>query len=63
MVAQVQQSGAQAILRKFGRKIGGKAHVKGHTLAKKDATSGQTGEVPVRGSMARYATRIMQRSC
>ena len=48
MVAQVQQSGAQAILRKFGRKIGGKAHVKGHTLAKKDATSGQTGEVPVR---------------
>ncbi|KAI7340858.1 acid protease [Hortaea werneckii] len=46
MVAQVQQSGAQAILRKFGRKIGGKAHVKGHTLAKKDATSGQTGEVP-----------------
>lgn len=48
MVAQVQQSGAQAIFKKFGKKVGGKAHVKGHMLAKKDATSGQTGDVPVR---------------
>ncbi|KAK5135882.1 hypothetical protein LTR08_004531 [Meristemomyces frigidus] len=46
MVNQVQQQGSQAILRKYGRKIGGRAHVKGHVLAKKDATSGQTGEVP-----------------
>ena len=51
MVNQVQQQGSQAILRKTGKKVGGKAHVQGHVLAKKDATSGQTGEVPVSPSV------------
>lgn len=54
MVAQVQQSGSQAILKKFGRKLGGKAHVKGHMLAKKDPSSGQTGEVPVHCVLLRH---------
>lgn len=47
MVNQIQQQGSQAILRMTGKKIGGRAHVQGHVLAKKDATSGETGEVPV----------------
>lgn len=34
-------------MKKFGRKVGGKAHVHGHKLAKKDPATGQTGEVPV----------------
>ena len=55
MVNQVQQQGSQAILRKTGKSIGGKAHVKGHVLAKKDATSGETGEVPVSRTCPRRA--------
>lgn len=31
--------------KKFGRKVGGKAHVQGHVLAKKNAATGQTGEL------------------
>ncbi|CAK3818093.1 related to pepsin precursor [Lecanosticta acicola] len=45
-VQQVHQQGQQAIFKLTGKKIGGRAHVKGHVLAKKDPTSGQTGEVP-----------------
>ncbi|KAK4546892.1 hypothetical protein LTR36_001624 [Oleoguttula mirabilis] len=40
MIKKVQQQG------KFSKKVGGKAHVQGHILAKKDATTGQTGDVP-----------------
>ncbi|KAK5124648.1 hypothetical protein LTR85_001361 [Meristemomyces frigidus] len=40
MVNKVHQQG------KFSKKVGGKAHVQGHILAKKDATTGQTGDVP-----------------
>jgi len=47
MVAKVEQRGNAAILKKFGRKIGGKAHVTGHVLQKKDAATGKTGDVPV----------------
>ena len=43
----MEQRGSAAILRRFGKKIGGKTHVTGHQLVKKDASSGQTGEVPV----------------
>lgn len=39
-VSKVQQQG------KFAKKAGGKAHVQGHVLAKKDAATGQTGDVP-----------------
>lgn len=48
MAGQMHQTGQQAIFKKLGKKVGGKAHVKGHTLVKKDPTTGQTGEVPVR---------------
>ena len=45
MINKVEQSGAQAIMMKFGKKVDGKAHVQAKVLAKKDA-SGNTGEVP-----------------
>ncbi|KXL47577.1 MAG: hypothetical protein FE78DRAFT_536830 [Acidomyces sp. 'richmondensis'] len=48
MVAKVEQRGNAAILKKFGRKIGGKAHVTGHVLQKKDAATGETGDVPAK---------------
>ena len=48
MVAQIENRGNPAIQRLTGKKIGGKAYVAGHVLAKKDAATGQTGEVPVR---------------
>jgi len=46
MVAQMHQRGNAAVFQKTGKNVGGKMHVGGHVLAKKDA-SGQTGEVPV----------------
>ncbi|KAK4560758.1 hypothetical protein LTR86_005337 [Recurvomyces mirabilis] len=45
MVAQMHQRGNAAVFQKTGKSVGGKMHVGGHVLAKKDA-SGQTGEVP-----------------
>lgn len=46
-VNQIHQTGSQSILKQFGKSVGGKAKVKQHVLAKKDPTSGQTGDVPV----------------
>ncbi|SMR50494.1 unnamed protein product [Zymoseptoria tritici ST99CH_1E4] len=45
-VNQIHQTGSQSILKQFGKSVGGKAKVKQHVLAKKDPTSGQTGDVP-----------------
>jgi len=44
-INKIEQQGSQSILRKFNKRIGGRAHVKGHVLAKKDG-SGKTGDVP-----------------
>lgn len=46
-VNQVHQQGSQAIFKQTGKKVGGRAHVRSHVLAKKDATTGQAGDVPV----------------
>lgn len=46
MVKHVEQQGSQSILKKFGNKIGGRATTHNMVLAKKDAATGQTGEVP-----------------
>jgi len=45
-VNQVHQQGSQAVFKQTGRRVGGRAHVRGHVLAKKDASSGETGNVP-----------------
>ncbi|KAF2171730.1 hypothetical protein M409DRAFT_17966 [Zasmidium cellare ATCC 36951] len=59
MVNQIEQQGQQAIFKKFGKKIGGRAHIKGHVLAKKDS-SGQTGNVPAQDveSNAEYLATV-----
>ncbi|EME44244.1 hypothetical protein DOTSEDRAFT_71924 [Dothistroma septosporum NZE10] len=44
-VNHVHQQGQQAVFKATGRRVGGRAHVKGHVLAKTDQ-SGQTGDVP-----------------
>lgn len=47
-VNQVHQQGSQAIFKQTGKRVGGRAHVRSHVLAKKDASSGETGNVLVR---------------
>ena len=42
MVNHVNHTGSLGIMKKFNKKVGGKAYIQGHTLAKMDA-SGNTG--------------------
>ena len=45
MVNQVGQTGSPGIMEKLKKKVGGKAYVQGHTLAKRDDASGDSGTV------------------
>ncbi|KAF2774154.1 aspartic proteinase precursor [Teratosphaeria nubilosa] len=59
-VSHIEQKGQPAILKKFGVKAGGKAHVSQKVLQKKDASTGQTGDVPAQDveSQAEYLASV-----
>lgn len=56
----VQHQGKPAFLKQFRTKAGGRSHVRQHVLVKKDATTGQAGQVPAEDAQqdAQYLAQV-----